>query len=637
MANFNMDLTGTLPNYRETNNVFSVFRTEQFIDFGTPVFSSSVEVYLISGAVTTRLNEKDDYIIPDSAVTACDNDMSAAKLQNGDFDSQLTCGITMLRGVEAGTNYRIAVNYQRLYPSQIQEALIHGEAINFTPQLLAEILNKLEQLTIRTNQVTDVTAITTGNILLLELDNDETNENNVIEGEQHLVNVTGGRFLIRPKGGSFYKDSVTVYHPGSAATLKEGSDYYIIGMNQAKTKATTSIHPVYDFILLATPISDTVEVSYHAYGGDPTIDNYEQLLVSIQNIIQYLNESGSLTTSSLGSTEVVQNLIQRIEKLEADMRRLQGTPAYGDITSGKCILMKLFSERPGLHWYTIATLYNTNGSDMAPCTADTFVFRLQSQISHFQFTVAVSVDINNISGDRLNVNVVSENYPRGYTPFTDYETIDKIIKPQIRAVWNSQSTISGVMLQLGFELKGMMEETVAIEDMSGHESCWKLVEETAKATTPQDDLFLLPDGLSTWSSTNENSFAESMLVPFKNGHLIWAGSEPLNRPVDGWLYLDLNSEDLLLDTQTDIRRFTRLRLDIEEVEGLQFPVDICFNSGTTSLKGHASFTHQNEPVYVNAEMTQDEEDGSISLRLNWDVTAGATSNELDLKDLVVYC
>ena len=635
MANLNIDLTGTLPNYKEMNKVFSIFRNEQFIDFETPVFAESIKVYLISGAVTTQLVLDEDYMVPEQAISACDNDMSSAKLQDNEFDEVLTHGITMLRGVEQDQDYRVAISYQRLYPSQLQEAQIHGTAINFTPELLAEIVASIEQLKILTNQITDVTSLTTESILL-PIDNDCTNENNLIEDEEHVVNVTGGRFIIRPKGGDFYYDSVVVKHPGTASTLVPGTDYELLGMSEAKTKATSYTQPVYQFIVLKKPISDTVTITYHAYGGDPTIDNYEQLLKELQSVIQYLNASATLTPGSLGSTVVIQDLISRINTLEADVRRLQGTPAYGDITSGKCILMKLFSEQPGLHWYTIASLYNVSGSDTKPCTADTFVFRLQSQISHFQFTVAVSVDINNISGDRLNVNVISENYPRGYTPFSDYSNIAKIIKPQIRAVWNTQETISGVYLQLGFDLKGMLEETISIEDMSGHESCWKLVEEIAEATQPKDDLFTLPDGFSTWSSNLEHSLQESMLIPFKKGHLIWAGSQAMNRPTDGWLYLDLDAEELLLDEVTDIRRFTRLRLDVEEKDGLQFPVDIHFNSGTTSLKGHASFTHQNEPVYVNAEMTQDEENG-IHLRLNWDVVAGVDSNELDLKDLVVYC
>ena len=637
MNNLNMDLTGgTLPNYKVKNRVFSVFRMEQFIDFGTPVYADSIQVYLISDGRTIPLVLDDDYMVPDEAILECDNDMSSARLQRPDFNHKLTSGITMLRGVDANADYRIAVSYQRLYPNQIQTAQIHGTEVNVTPELLVEVLTSIEQLKILTNQVTDTSSLNTDGNLLLEMDVDKTNENNYIEDEAHLVNTSGGRYVIRPKGGDFYRDSVTVKHPGSGSTLIEGEDYEIVGISEAHTKITSYPGEVCQFIIIKTAISDTVTVSYHAFGGEPTLDNYEELLANLNNLTQFLNASGTLTSSSLGNTDVIQSLINRITSLEADMRRLQGTPAYGDITSGKCILMKIFSEQPGMHWYTIATLYNTEGSNMEPCVADTFNFRLQTQLSHFQCQVAVAVDTNNNSGDCLNVNVISENYPRGYIPFEDYSSIDKIIQPQIRAVWKRQDTVSGIALQLGFELKGMVEETVAIEDMSGHESCWKLVEEKAEVTLPQDDNFLLPDGLSTWSTSLANSYQESMLIPFKKGHLIWAGNQPMNRPTDGWLYFELDKDNLLLNPDTDIRRFSRLRLDIEEKDGLQFPIDVLFNSGTNYLKGHASFTHQNDPVYVNAELSKTEKDG-IHLRLNWEVVAGISSNELDLKDLVIYC
>lgn len=316
------------------------------------------------------------------------------------------------------------------------------------------------------------------------------------------------------------------------------------------------------------------------------------------------------------------------------MRRLQGTPAYGDITSGKSILMKLFAEKPGLHWYTIASLYKITGDDTTPSEADSFIFRLQSQLSHFQFKAEVSVDLNNQEGDRFNVNVTSENYPRGYTPFTDYGEIDSIIRPQLRVVWNDSDTMTGAYLQLGFTLTNMLEETVAIEDMSGHESCWKLVDEVATVTQPADSDFTLPNGTSIWSTSLDTSKQESMLIPFKKGHLAWCGSVSMNRPDTGWQYTDLG-DSLLLENSVDISRITKLRVDIEEVDGFQYPIDINFNSKIDKLKGHASFTHGNEPAYINAEIYR-KEDGSINIRLNYEIVAGTESNELRIRDVVVY-
>lgn len=632
MSNLTMDLTGTLANYSESNRVFRIFKYNQLVDFETTVFTDSIHVFMISGGVTTELEFGTDYVIPEEFINPCDNDMSAAKLMDPSFNADLCRGIKMLRGVSYGTTYTIAINYQRLYPNQLRTAYFHNEPLNITPELMLDVVTSIERLKLLSNNVADVTSVSAASSILLELDESKTNLNNYITEEEHLLNVAGGRFVIQPKGGSFYYDSVTVYHPASDETLTLGVDYFIVGMDEAKTKATSHTAPVYNFIMIVKPISDMVKVSYHAYGGDPTLDNYRELLKNINNITEYLNDAKTVTEDNLGSTELMTSLFNRIETLESEMRRLQGVPSYGDITAGKCVLLKLYTPTPGLHWYTIANLYNINGVGTVPCTADTFTFRLQTNISHIQFTASVSFDMNNNENDRVNVNVINENYPRGYIPFTDYSGAANIIQPQIRVVWNESDTVTGASLQLGFELKGMLEETVSIEDLSGHESCWKLVTETSTVTVPDDSDFLLPDNSSVWSSLLPSSKKEDMLVPFNKGHLAWCGTQSLNRPDEGWQYFEV-SDELLIDHNTNIRKFTGLRLDIEEVGGYQFPIDIKFNSGTEALKGHATFTHQNNIAYINAEVYRD--NGKIVIRLNYDIVAGITSNELNLKDMVI--
>lgn len=632
MSNLNMDLSGSLETYKETGKVFRIFKYEQNVDFESTVFKDTLDVKVISGGITEDLVYGTDYIIPDEFKKSCDNDISRAKFQDPSFDRELISGIQIIRGYTV--DYTICVAYQRLYPNHIRTAYFHNEPLNLTPELMLDVLQSIEQLKVLTNKVTEVTSISDSESILLELDTSETNNNNKIADEPHLVDVVNGRFMVQPKGGSFYRDSVSVYHPDSDTKLVLNKDYFIVGMDEAKTKATSSPAPVYNFIMITKQLTGKILVSYHAFGGDPTLDNYKELLSHYNNLVNYINDAKTVTEESLGSTSVMTSLFERVETLEKEMRRLQGSPAYGDITSGKCTLMKLFSDTTGLHWYTIAKLFTTNGTNVVPCSADTFVFRLQTQLSHIQFTVAVSVDLNNKGTDRFNVNVIAENYPRGYVPFIDYGEIANIIRPQLRLVWNDQDQLSGAYLQLGFTLTNMLEETISIEDMSGHESCWKLVDEVSTVTLPQDDLFMLPDGVSTWSSKLSKSQSETMLVPFKNGHIIWAGSKSMNRPVDGWQYFDITT-DLILDADTDITKFSKLRLDIEEIDGFQFPVDINFNSRSGILKGHSSFTHQDQPAYVNAEISK-LDDGTIRVRLNYDITAGTASNELVLRDLVVF-
>lgn len=633
MSNLTMDLTGSLENYLVENEVFKISKYGQCIDFHCPVFKDSLVVTLITSGVNgVTLIEDEDFVIPEECVNSCDNDLSRAMLQDPDFNSVLISGIRVTRAVMAGTTFTISCTYQRLYPAQLRTAYLHGEPLIVTPELIADMVNKIEQHDVFVNRVSALTPEGSASSILLEEDVDCTNANNEIVDEEHIVNTSGNRFLIHPKGGAFYKHSLVIRLASTGEKLVEGTDYRVIQMDTGATKASTyqGAGGIWKFILILRAINGRVLVSYHAFGGEPTLDNYRELQELYSAIIQYLSDSSMLTAQTLGSTELMTSIFDRINKLEAQVRRLQGTPSYGDLTDGKTIVMKLFAETQGLHWFTIAKLYKIDG-DTTPCIADTFTFRLQTEKTHIQMTASVAVDLSNQTGDIMNVTMLNDNYPRGYVPFSDYSEIAKIIQPQLRVVWNEQDSVSGAYLQLGFELKNLLEETVQIEDISGHESCWMLVDEIATVTTPQDDDFALPDG-STWSSLLQKHRSESMMVPFRNGHLIWAGTVNMN-PTAGWQHHEF-TEDLILHPSVDITKFKRLRVDVSEVDGLQFPVDIQFNSGTNHLKGHASFTHSNEPVYINAEIFI--VSGQICVRLNWDVVAANESNTLEIKDLVIF-
>lgn len=630
MSYMTMDLSGSLEGYRVSAQVYKIFKFNQRIDFEKTVFAESLKVYQISGGVTVELTKDIDYKIPEECIA--DTDMSRAKLMDKTFDKELITGIQMIRGVEIDEPFNISITYQSLYPNYVKTAYIHNQPLNLTPELVMDLVNQVERLNLLTSGVQDTVSLKSSESLTFTIDETYSNPSNKVTDEEHIVAVSSGKYLIKPKGGSFYRDSIVVKHPASGATLVEGTDYITVGCNLPKTKVTSSTVPVYDFIFVMAPITGVLTIDYHAFGGEATLDNYVDIEKGLQNVVQYLNNAQFISAKTIGDTEPMTSIYERVDKLEDQVRRLQGTPSYGDMTTGNTIVMKLFSETPGLHWYTIASLNTIDGVNTVPCTADTFMFRFQSQLSHIQFTAAVSVDLNNNPGDRLICNIVAENFPRGYIPFQNYADIDKIIRPQMRIVWKEENSVSGAYLQLGFELNGMVEETVQIEDISGHESCWKLVPEIAASTTPQDDNFLLPNGTSTWSSYLDNAKQEHMLIPFKKGHLIWSGSIEMNR-TDGWSVFE--TEDTYLDNITDIRKFAKLRLDIAEEDGFQFPVDVNFNSGTEHLKGHSSFTYQEQPVYINAEIWRSTA-GKIVVRINWDVLAGAAANKMFLKDMVIF-
>lgn len=671
MSNLTMDLTGLNPNYTEENKIFRISKVNQLIDFETTIHRSSLKVKLISGGVNdVDLHYLSDFTIPTSFISSCDNDLSAAKILDPTFSGDFISGIQMTRSIQSGEYYTISVSYQRLYPNQLRTQYYHNEPLEITPEVMYDLIRSVTELKLLNSRVMDPSDYS-NQTLFLEPDPTETNENNIITNEEHLVNVANNRYVIHPKGGSYYADSLQVHYINpdtqEATLLIRDTDYYILGMDEAKTKATYSTSPVYKYILIASNLSGTIKITYHAYGGEPTLDNYESINNSLNNVIQYLRNSSTITEDNLGGTEIITSLFERVNLLEERVRRLYNTPRYGDVTFGKAIRMQVIGTNavnttntdPLLHWYTIAELYKINTDDGAAlATADTFTFRVQT-LSHLQFTAAVSVDISNHPGDIMNVNVISENYPRGFIPFTSYPEVDAqgrdlISRPQLRVIWNepvSQSSsdeqFSGIYLQIGLELKTITSETLVIEDLSGHESCWKLINEPTEAVNPSDFDVYLPNGTSIWAPNNSQSRQESMLIPFKKGTLIWHSENGVRmNAVDGWDVLILPNDTVnrtYLADNTNIDKFTKLRVGIEEYSGLQFPVDIPF-SGSNHLKGHASFTYQNQPVYINAEIYRETVRDAyanstvsrIFVRLNYDVTYGSDSNPLYIKHLIIF-
>ena len=631
MANLNMDFTGNNPNCLESGRLFRIYTNPQTLEFDTPVYADSLHIYYASGGLSGQeLSLNTDYIIQSTDIDQ--TAMSDARLTEDGFDKTLIKSVTFTHAEEE--EFTISVTYQRLYPSQVRSAYYSSERLDLTPELLNDMVQSIENLKVRTSKISDVTELSNTNGIVYDLDATCTNNNNIVTNEAHIVNVSSGNSCILPKAGSFYYDSVKVTYPATGATLVLNKDYVILGMDESATKATKYTSPVYKYIVILASINGAVNINYHAFGGIPTIDNYRDLIAKLQNIVTYINSAQTLTEKNLGTANVITSIIDRVGSLETQMRRLQGTPAYGDISSGKSILMKLFSEEQGLHWYSIATLHKIVGTSITSCTADTFTFRLQSQLSHFQFTASVAVDLHNTEGNCVKVDVLNDNYPLGFIPFKDYSEVAKIIRPQIRVIWNNDSNATGAILQLGFTLTNMLEETVAVEDLSGRESCWKLVDEIAAATTPQDSEITLPDEVSVWSDmTPAISKVESQLIPFSRGTLAWNGELSLNRPVDGWQAHTTDST--LLESNIDISKLSKIRLDLEEVDGLTFGVDIPLATGSDHQIGRCSFAYANEPAYINIEVFKNT-DGNITFKLSYDITSGVSSNELKLRDIVVF-
>ena len=630
------DLTGTDPLHRIINDIHSVFAPEQKIFFNTAIYADTLDVSLIGTVPVSRFVEGIDWEVRDDDIDV--PTLSRVKVYDTEFSHRLVRSITITRPYP-GDTYLINTNYQRLYPNQIRTAIYNNEALEWTPPLAVAVLEEIDRLRLMVSKTRDITSIESDTVKYLELDPGQCNPNNIITGERHQIDTPAGIVYIQPIYGSFYNDdTLVITHPLSNTTLQRGTHYSVVGISPSKTHISSSSSPVYDFILFTSEFIGEVELKYHAFGGEPSLSNYKDLLQQVRSLTYFMNEAQFVTERTLGRTTTINTLTDRIIALEDNMRRfLTGRPSYGDRTSGVSRLYKLTATDSALHWWTIATLYKVDGSDDI-VTADRLHFRMSTLYSKLMLDTYVSFNMNKPVDNKLDVTVLSESYPRGYVPFTDYAEVDNIIRPQFRVIWNDDEVRqSGYVLQIGMELKSILTESLAIEDFSGAECCWKLVDESDVAFPADDDTIALPaldpagQPYFIWNSIHPSSKSESTLFPFSKGHLIWAGVQCLNRP-GGWNSYMINH---FLDYTVDYRRVKKIRLELSERSSYNFPIDIDLVPGSDVLTGTATVSYYKQPMDVVVTLSRNESTQEIMVELTTSVVeVGATP--LDLVGIVIF-
>lgn len=622
------------------NDARIVFKERQIIGFKAPVFADTINVTSI-GTINTILVKGVDWDILESDIDT--DTMSRLKLQDPNFDKIVCKSFTFLKSIYTGTQTQIALTYQLVYPIRSKEILMNGEPIVFTPQLAKEMLEDISYLKSLTNPIDSLNG--SPEILnpkIFEEDPFKENPDNIVENEIHSINVPENKHFIHPIGGSFFKDSLVVkYNYGGSQEfkeLKENEDYVVVGLNNTKTATTPNTSGVYDFIFFITSLVGDISINYHAYGGDPTLYDQKAIIESINNIGNYLNKINAVTPEGLGNVPIFQELSHQVYHLREDMRRLtsEGRASYGDSTSGMAILKKLVAADSNTHWWTIATLYkvDTSTGQSEVITADEFHFRLTSKNKKLMFDAIVSVNLNNESRV-MECTVLNDCYPKGYIPFEDYTNLELIPRPQLRIIYNKNDQMdSGIALQLGMKLTGIFEEIVAIEDLSGKESCWKLISVPSDDTGEyQDNIVQLPNEAHVWDKLNPQSQWESTLIPFKKGHLIWSGSIPINRPNAGKVTLEL---DHFLDDDIDIKSISKARVELRETGGHKFAYEILFIDGEETKIGNVSFMYNGSSAYINMHIRRIEETGKLSIILDADTAAGLSANKLDLCHVFLY-
>jgi hypothetical protein len=661
MAYLVPDITGSNALYRVDNFIRVISRTDQKFVFDTSVVFSgrnydtmdsanptkdlTLSLYLI-GTINIPLIYGQDWIISPDDIDY--TEASSIKVQYPHFNFELIKSITIIRNI--AQDVKINCSHSRLYPLQYRSAFYRSQPLEVTPTLIAELIEQVDYLTRLTQPVSNTYTLTEfAKPLMLEPDPHKQNPDNVILEEKHIINVPDNKYVVHPVAGAFFKDSVTVKFDNeinAPVILEEGpnKDYLIFGLEVKKTQLTSNKSGVYRFILIRKSLVGNVYINYHAYGGDPTVHDIHTNYELINSIITHINQAKFLTPDAVASVPVIEQLIIRLNDLEVDMRRLlqAGKPSYGDATRGT-LLKRIKANDTQLHWYTIAQLYKVDGSPEV-VIADEFHFRFQSVTSKFMFNAIIGVDISN-PNNKLDINILSENYPLGYIPFENYDNLDFVIRPQLRIIWNENiSQQSGINLQLGWQLKNAAEETIAVEDLSGQQSCWKLVPEVDYAVGPEDILVQLPNADHQWESINPDSQQVTSLIPFKRGYLVWAGTESLNRLPDGggsgaWDHVLI---DHFIEDNSNLERLDKVRLDLieESAEGAtlnEYPIFVHFIHERSVKKGYASIEYNGKPAHFIVTIKPNtSEPTKRDLIVRADIEAGLQGNELTLHHVILY-
>jgi hypothetical protein len=625
---YDPDLTAEDFNCLSENNRYTLHTPNQKIEFDIPVYLSSININIL-GPVPTPMVRGIDWVAFEDDMD--NTSISKMKSYDSSFDKILVKSITIIKTLTVSA-LEINISYQQLYPVAVKQALFYGNRLEFNPDLLANMITDINYLKHITRDIEDSLATTYKSPKLFPEDRNKNIASNMVIDELHTINTIEGRKYIKPLGGSFYNgEEFNIRMVDNPDPLVYGEDYIFLGFNVSKTRTTSSTSAIYDYVVILRDYVGDIKIDYHAFGGDPSVEDVRVIDSKLNDVIDFLKSSSFLTDTTLSASSLIQNILEKITTLENEMRILnQNQPVYGDVSTGSSSIHKLVANDNDIHWYNVASLY-TIDNDLVPIINDRMFLRISTLYTKFMFDIMVNVNLHN-KIEPLTLSVVSENYPKGYDPLEGYD-IGNIIRPRMRIIWNeNDENNSGIFLQLGFELKGIIEERIGIQDMSGKESCWKLLPSSEEPVVPQDDMVQLPNENHIYSVDNPDSRSSESLIPFKDGYLIYAGAIPLNRPEGGFKE---NFISHYLSHDTDITKVYKCRLELSD-ENCVFPLDINFTTNDEVKTGIINFMYNGEDAYVICEFFRDMDDDEIKMKIISSVDINTTASILNIRHILIY-
>ena len=362
----------------------------------------------------------------------------------------------------APSNY---VQYERHQISSSEgKIMIMPSRGSFYPSDLVVAIYKQREVTVSTGQK----QILMGN-LFVYADMVSGAEKQVVLSEENFgdyVGITGGIINITEvSGGPEYE------------VLTAGVDYEVADLNLAKTEKSFSTDGVYDAIRFIREggIEGTVVISYRAFGGTVDVAAARAIRRDLSNVQEVIGKTSFLSSESLGKDPTVQEIRNRISKLE---------DFYGSFYQVEHQVTKGLS---GFQWFNIAEIYDLDfrgrGFPRFEIGAVDEVghFRVESKHRNWCYEFIINLDLTKTSPrDMLKVKTVGATNSQPLQ-FKDYMVLAKAENVAVRVLFTGDGHDSGVILQLGWDFDKYDEATagddtdsIIVTNKSGSTSKWRL-------------------------------------------------------------------------------------------------------------------------------------------------------------------
>lgn len=506
MPNYQPDLTGeVVENYIDTYQRM-IWKGNQKLVFDTPVFHNDKLEIIAIGSTPTPLVAGTDWVVNVDDVH--DDAIAFCKSIDTEFYGTLLKSVTIVRPYI--DDYMIQCKFNQLFADDIKYTRLHtaADTLEVTPTLVSNIVEQVDYLQQMVLNASEAYSVQSGFARTLEIDMDGSKPENLVDGELHDINTMNGVSFINPVYGAFYDDSLELTNALSGEVLSS-DDYRVLEIDLAKTHNSSVSAGVYRSIEILSEYVGQISIRYQAYGGVTDIVSIESLKDKLVVLESFLSDNSFITPGTLHAEPSIIQIYNKIASMEGNMRLLlqNGLPSYGDVSTNSSVLKKLTSADAMKHWWNLATLYRVEGSN-DNVTADVFKFRIKTLYTKMMFECSVVVNVDpTYTGQRIQVTCENDGLP---------SELLSTISPELRLLEvDNNGVYAGVVLQLGMKLgAGILQETVAVEDMSGKESCWKLVPFVATSINPEDTAVLMPDGATIYTDGASGNTATRASIPF---------------------------------------------------------------------------------------------------------------------------